>query len=199
MRALVAAVVLLVFLAGCSEDQSEVPDPAVVPTPSPTTAEVVVAEPTVEVIPISFDGTLGTQVHGCVFPAGVCQTQAVVPESGDLVVERPGAILKAIDLTATWTAASPATATLHFGYMVMTHCEGCNSTTFGDVEKGSPVIMQVSDVAIPLDEDTVVHVYAYNPTGVVYDPNVPGYAVVSAEQAYHIEGTITIEIPPATP
>jgi len=50
----------------------------------------VVAQPTVEVVGISFDGNLGTSAHGCVFPAGVCHTGEVVADETDVVIERPG-------------------------------------------------------------------------------------------------------------
>ncbi len=193
----VVAVVCLLLLAGCTEP--ELPDSSLEAAATPTdNAPPPTAKPwTLETFAFSFDGKLGTQVHGCVFPAGICQTHAVVPESDDLFVERPGANLTALAIEVTWQAPTPATQELWVGAMVMTSCEGCNDTEFPDVHGASPLRLDVQDVSVPLSDEASVHIYVYNPKGLVHDPAVPGYAVVSAEQAYHIEGTATFLVPPA--
>jgi hypothetical protein len=198
MRAVAAVVLpfLLLLLAGCSEDQSEVPDPSVVPTPTTSTGpDTTVAAPTIEILPFSFDGNLGTSAHGCVFPAGTCHTQDVVAGSTDLLVERPGANLTALSFDVTWTAQTPATQTLATGSMVMVSCEGCNGTQFGEVSGTSPLHVEVTDVSVPLHADARIHIYVYNPQGFVYDPAVPAYGFISVDQPFHIEGTATLSVP----
>lgn len=147
-------------------------------------------------MPVTFDGNLGTSVHGCVFPAGVCDTRDVVAGASDLVIERAGTNFTGLDLTATWTAQSPATATLTLGFMVMASCDGCNSTTYDEVTGSSPLHAAVSGANVPLDADHAVHVYLYNPQGLVYNPAVPGYAFASVDQAFHVEGTVSLLLPP---
>jgi hypothetical protein len=193
-RALLFAAFLL--LAGCS-DTPDVADPSTDPgtltttgpAPSPPSA------PTVETLPFSFDGNLGTSAHGCVFPAGVCHTQGLVAGSTDLLVERPGANLTALSFEVTWDAPSPATATLTVGSMVMPSCEGCNSTHFGEVTGTSPLRVEVAGVAAPLDGDARIHIYVYNPQGFVYNPAVPAYGLVAVDQAFHVEGSATLQVP----
>lgn len=198
MRTLAAVVALLLLLAGCSDDPSEVPDPSVVPTPTTSAApNATVAAPTVEELPFTFDGNLGTSVHGCVFPAGVCHSQDAVAGSADLEVARPGANLTALTFEVSWNAQSPATQTLAVGAMVMASCEGCNSTVFDEVQGTSPLRVDVSGVDLALDADTVVHVYVYNPQGFVYNPSVPAYGLVSVDEPFHVEGVLTLAVPPA--
>src|SRR5688572_21510000 len=97
MRGLVA-LALTLLLAGCSGDPAAETNPAVEAPLADSAAATRVVVRTVEKIPVLFDGSLGTRVHGCVFPADVCQTQDVQPETAELLIERPGANLTALDL-----------------------------------------------------------------------------------------------------
>ena len=201
MRVAVACLVGL-LLAGCNgpPGEAEADDPVDRAGPEggllPVTAPL---PPVTETIPFSFDGNLGTFVHACVFPAGLCPTQTVVEDLTDLFVERPGANLTALSFEMTWQAQSPATQDLWVGAMVMTSCEGCNDTEFPDIHGPSPIRLDVQDVAVPLTADARVHIYIYNPTGFVHDPAVPGYAAASVDQDFHIEGVATVSVPaPAT-
>lgn len=191
------AVVGLLLLAGCSEP----PAPAdALPTTSTSTsgAPTVVAEPTLEDVPFTFDGNLGTMAHGCVFPAGQCTNGVVVEGSTDLFLDRPGANLTSLRFEVTWQAQSPATQELWVGAMVMAECEGCNDTSFPDAHGPSPIRVDVQGVMVPLLDGARVHIYVYNPQGFVYDPSVPGYALVSVDEPFHIEGTATFLVPPAS-
>lgn len=189
-------IVLLLLLAGCSGSPEADAEPAGTSGPSSSSmAPAAPPAPTVEVVPFSFDGNLGTSAHGCVFPAATCHTQDFVPGTSDLLVERPGANVTALSFTVTWTAQTPATETLTVGSMVMVSCDGCNSTQFGELQGVSPLQVDVTGVSVPLHAEALIHVYVYNPKGLVYDPAVPGYAVLSTDQAFHIEGTATLLVP----
>lgn len=193
MRA--ALVAALILLAGCSEPEA----PEVIPAaPTDTSSSPApVAEPTVEVVPFSFDGNLGTVAHACVFPAGQCTNGVVVEGSTDLFLDRPGANLTGLRFEVTWQAQSPATQELRVGSMVMATCDGCNSTSFEETQGPSPISVDVQGVSVPLTDDARVHIYVYNPQGFVYDPAVPGYALVSMDEPFHVEGTATFVVPPA--
>jgi hypothetical protein len=197
MRAWPAALLVLV-LAGCSEAPEAVDERPSAASPS-STAAVEAPQPTVEVVPFSFEGNLGTFVHGCVIPAGQCTDPygTVVAGETDLFIERPGANLTALAFEMSWTSRSPATQELWVGSMVMASCEGCNSTSFQDAHGPSPVRVDIQGVSVPLTADARVHIYVYNPNGFVYDPAVPAYGGGSVDEAFRIEGTATFLVPPA--
>ncbi|MHB1260998.1 MAG: hypothetical protein ACYC2H_04700 [Thermoplasmatota archaeon] len=191
-----AALTLLILLAGCSDAPEE--STGSIPESATTTssAPVVVAQPVVDTILISFDGNLGTSVHGCVFPAGVCDTREVVADETDVIIERPGANLTAVSFDITWEATSPATQTLDVGVMVMASCDGCNDTEFVSLKGPSPLHVEASGLSLALTQDAVLHIYVYNSQGLVHNPAVPAYALASVDQAFHIEGTATFLVPP---
>lgn len=190
---LVASSTMSALLAGCSDSA---PEAAPQPTDAPTSSASAVAPPPVrELLPFSFDGSLPTLVHGCVFPAGVCPTQVVAEDTSDFFVERPGANLTGLVFDVTWQAQTPATATLTIGAMVMATCDGCNNTLFTEVTGASPLHVDVGAVEVPLTADFRVHIYAYNPTGIVILPADVGYAVVGVQQAIHVEGVAEFLVP----
>jgi hypothetical protein len=195
MRAALPMLVLL--LAGCGAPAPE-PNSGLSATSS-TTGVAVAANPAPveELVPIVFDGKLGTSLHGCLFPTGTCDSVELVAAGSELVIERPGANFTGLDVIMSWTAQTPATETLTIGWMVMATCEGCNSTFYEEVSGASPLSARLADAAVPLTADTRFHIYAYNPRGLVYDPAVPGYAFVSVDQTFHIEGTATFVVSPA--
>jgi hypothetical protein len=189
-----------VLLAGCSGEDPASPAslPDASTSPSSTAAAVQAQAPVQETVAVTFDGNLGTLVHACVLPADACHSQAAVADHTDLYVERPGANFTGLDLTVTWTAQTPEAATLGIGYMVMASCDGCNSTSYEEVMGQSPLHVTLSGEGVPLTPDAKVHVYVYNPQGFVYDPAVPAYAFASVDQAFHVEGTVSL-LAPATP
>ncbi|MFA5944335.1 MAG: hypothetical protein WC876_07715 [Candidatus Thermoplasmatota archaeon] len=189
------SIALLLFLAGCS-DAPEPADPSPVSSSSTSMAPVAAPEPVVEAVSINFDGMLGTSLHGCVFPAAACQTVDVTDDGSDVYVDRPGVNFTGLDLEVSWTAQTPATAMLTVGFMVMASCEGCNSTTYPEVTGTSPLRVSLQGVSVPLTPDERLHISVYNPQGLVYNPAVPGYAFVSSDQAFHIEGNVTLLVPP---
>jgi hypothetical protein len=204
MRALLAAS-FSVLLAGCAGDELAA-DPAAEGTGQglSTTAGAGDLRPAPvlwqeESVPLSFDGNTGSGVYACVFPAALCPAHEVVPGASGVIVERPGANFTGLDLEMTWTAQTPASATLDLGFMVMASCEGCNSTSWDVVSGTSPLRATLAGVDVPLTEDAVVHVYVYNPAGFVYDPAVPAYAFASVDQAFRIEGTVSLRVPQAAP
>lgn len=162
-------------------------------TPRPT------AEPVIEVVSFSFDGNLGTSLHGCAFPVDQCTDGqgTLVAGNTDLFLDRPGANLTALTFEMTWQAQSPATQELWVGAMVMTDCEGCNDTSFPDAHGASPVRVDVQEVQVPLSAHARVHIYVYNRAGVVHDPAVPAYGAASIDEPFHIEGTVSFLVPPA--
>ncbi|HUR24983.1 MAG TPA: hypothetical protein VM327_03085 [Candidatus Thermoplasmatota archaeon] len=196
----VVTLVVIAFLAGCSDPAatSDGMPSAASPSTSPG-PPLKTLQPAIEVIPFSFDGNLGTFVHGCVFPVGQCTDPygTVVEGETDLFVERPGANLTALAFEMTWQAKSPATQELWVGAMVMTSCDGCNDTGFPDAHGPSPLALGVKEVMVPLTAEARVHIYVYNPKGFVYDPAVPAYGGLSLDEPFHIEGNATVLLPPA--
>ena len=192
-------VTCLVLLAGCSDPASPEQGTPAADLPSTSAAPVTPAPPTLEAIPFSFDGNLGTFAHGCVFPVGQCTDPygTVLEGNTDLFVDRPGANLTGLSFEVTWQARSPATQELWVGAMVMTSCEGCNDTEFPDIHGVSPLRLDVQGVSVPLMAEARVHIYVYNPNGFVYDPAVPAYGGASVDEPFHIEGTATVLVPPA--
>ena len=195
----VALLAVALLLAGCLGDEPADPTGPMSTSSGPASSSSAPAQSSAWVaseMPVSFDGNLGTSAHGCVFPLGLCNTTAVTKPASDLYVDRPGTNFTGLDLTVTWAAQSPATATLTLGFMVMASCDGCNSTTYDEVSGPSPLRATLSGANVPLDAGHVVHLYLYNPQGLVYNPSVPGYAFVSVDQAFHVEGTVSLLLPP---
>ena len=196
------ALAMAAFLAGCSGGDGEPPTDASDPTASTTgplgAMAVVQAEPWVaESVAVAFDGNLGTSVRGCVFPAGRCEEVEAAAGVAGVTFDRPGANFTGLDLTMTWTASTPATATLDLGFMVMASCDGCNSTSYEVVSGTSPLRATLSGVSVPMpSEDYVVHLYVYNPQGSVHDPAAPASGGVVVDQAFRLEGTVSFLVPP---
>lgn len=199
MRA-VLVLALAALLAGCAGKDASLSGSPSMPGSGSLSSTSAAPRPVPwahELVPIAFDGNLGTTAHACVLPVGLCHTQAAVADHTDVYVERPGANFTGLDLTVTWTAQSPAAATLAVGFMVMASCDGCNDTSYQEVTGMSPLHATLSGESVPLTADQRVHVYVYNPQGFVYNPAVPAYAFVSVDQAFRVEGSVSLLVPPA--
>jgi hypothetical protein len=199
-----ATLVLLLLaataLAGCSGGGSPEADsslPGSSGSSSSTSGAMAMARPwTAEMVPVSFDGNLGTNAAACVFPVGACEAQQVAPSKTQVDLDRPGVNFTGLDLTVTWTAQTPATATLTAGFMVMATCDGCNSTFYDEVSGTSPLHVSLSGESVPLAEDRQFHFYVYNQQGFVFNPAVPAFAFASVDQAFHVEGAVSLLVPP---
>lgn len=193
------AVVCLILLAGCTAPEVPEASPDAATSTTNSTPAPAAKPWTLEVVPFSFDGNLGTFFHGCVFPAGQCTDPygTVVAGEADLFIERPGANLTSLTFETTWQSTSAWTQDLWVGAMVMTSCDGCNDTEFPDIHGPSPLRLDVQDVSVPLSDEALVHIYVYNPSGFVYDPAIPAYGGASLDQEFRIEGTATFLVPPA--
>lgn len=190
----ILALIAMALVAGCAEPATT-PDAGTAPTSSTAHAEAPAADVAAveEIVPIAFDGTLGTSLHGCVFATGTCESVEPTPAESELLIERPGANFTGLDVEMTWSAQTPATATLTLGWRVMATCDGCNnSTRYDEVTGPSPLRARLTGESVPLTPDHRIHVYVYNAQGLIYDPSAPAYAFVSVDQPFHIEGTVTV-------
>lgn len=156
----------------------------------PVDGECAPPAPTLHVVEVSFDGNLGTSAVLCEGTSGQCVPPAEVVEGEtDYLYEHPGATLVAVNLTLSWTAASAATDTLGLGAMRM----GSNSTLLENVEGTSPLEIQAEALDLLMDEENGFHAYVYNVKGLVHQD--PAFGYVSADNAFHVEGTLTFSIP----
>lgn len=187
--------VLLAFIlvAGCSDPANPTPESS---TSSSSTSGAPVTTPQFKelVVPIQLSGNLGQFVHGCVFPAGQCATQELSPSSNDVLVNQPGANLTSLQLNLTWTTASAATAQLGIGSMAMTSCDGCPSMELADSTGASPLRHEWSGQVL-LNESLQLHIYVYDPDAFQLLPGGAGYAYVTTEQDFVLEGTARFLVP----
>src|SRR5688572_15383631 len=154
----------LVLLAGCAEDVPPAADAVDAPEADGSTApEVPVVIPN-ETYTVNWDGNTGTWAYAQEGTSGQGVSQGVVAGTNGFVVERPGMMLVAAELTLTWQAATPASQTLAFELMVM----GPNSTLVAEAAGTSGLTLSAQGLAFPLDAETVVHAYFYNPTAFVH-------------------------------
>ena len=197
MRALLTALAVSVLLAGCSGSEPDSGEDQGLDAGAETTTTDAVPPPAApipdEVVVVAFDGNTGTYAYAFETTTGQGGGHDVVAGENGFIVERPGMMLVAADLTLTWTAANPSSQTLTFDLMVM----GPNSTQVASVTGPTGLNMAQQGLAFPLDSETVVHFYFYNPTVFVHNP--PVVAGGAVDQVAHVEGTLTFRsIPGAT-
>lgn len=213
MRTFASLVLAVSLLAGCSSDPPAA-DPQATPTDTDGTVRGIcvdeairpIGEPNADgscpmyerpiAVAVTGEGNTGAYAHQCAFvpPQPQCGTTDMGTDAADVLFANAGTNFTGLDLNITWTSTNALTASLTFGYMVMADCDGCDwpATFFGEEAGTSPVRLQVSGENIPLNETMKVHIYAYIPQGQVYQDPVPAYAVVSVEQAYHVEGKLFV-------
>lgn len=206
MRVLMLCAVALFLLAGCSSSPAEVPAPTgqareakqlcvdkefrpVECAPANATKRV----PTTTVLNLTEDGMLVTTAGTCVFVVPTCQFQST---GGDKSAFSQAGIgnITGISITIEWTATTPATDTLALS-VGLWPCETCTSGNYTDLgaTKGmSPLTLTLGSVATPLDATNRIHLFVYNSKGTVYDPNVPGYAYATSDQAFKVKALTTV-------
>lgn len=191
----VAGLLLAALLAGCS-DGGPGPAPAadlanVAAGPeAPGNLTSPAAPVADEVVSVSWDGNTGTYAYVRETTTGQGARQDPVAGENGFIVERPGMLLVAADLALTWQAATPSSQQLTFDLMVM----GPNSTLVASVTGPTGIAIAQQGLALPLDAETVVHAYFYNPTVFAHQP--PLLAGAAADQAAHVEGTLTFRAIP---
>jgi hypothetical protein len=204
-------VLLLLLLAGCAAPPTTVPTPTadaphdagavrgiicvdeqVKPVAANPDGSCPLLPPKTSAIAMDWDSQLGTGGIACADSLGQCTPHAFISADGaDWTAPLPGGNVTAADVTLTWTAMTPATQTLGFRIMVLGDCAHCNLTDIGEVTGVSPLHIQKSGLHIPGGPGMKLYAYAWNPQGVVNNP--PLFASVSAEQAVHGSGNVTVE------
>lgn len=204
MRASVAFLLLSALLSGCADEPAD-PSAGTDSTGDGQDGDTVGGAGNTEpkapqyeekVVPVSFEGTLGNQAAGCSYDAQTCfdsEDHNPSGRSSDYYHEEPGATWVAADLTMTWDSPSPATDSLVLGVMRM----GDNSTSVANQEGTSPNTVQDDDMDLMLDENNLIHIYVYNGDG--FHSAEQGYAYLSPNQAFKIEGTLTLMVPMDAP
>lgn len=137
-------------------------------------------------VDVSFRGTTG---HWACLPSGPNSCSGYGLGDGEGAVhEIMEANLTAVQGTLTWTAATPATATLGVWAAAMTSCgEGCwEGTEIGGAEGTSPLAVDLQDVDLGPGEIVMLHVYYVEPAD---PPVVMGW---SLGQAFSFEGQATV-------
>ncbi len=201
MKSLVLVLILIAF-AGCLGDDSgasssgassgdttasgQDPLTSETTTPDGTGSEVEVTARQVVMEAIDKTGNLGTWMYLCETQyVGSCDAVDVESKDSDLYVEKPGTTLMAATLTLEWDALGPATERLGIGLMRM----GDNSTLVQNVEGVSPLVIDKAGIDLDLDEENRVHIYVYNPAGLINQDPVSGYVTVSQE--FTVTGSLT--------
>lgn len=204
MRRLVAACLMFAALAGCvGEDAPAADVPAIDSQAEPGRAEVSTGDaraaavvpaadanatvPVFESVPFAFDGELGRVA--CV-PSGPASCTGLRQGSERFgIIETGGRPVRAI-LTLTWESSAPTTEELWFGIARMRSCgDGCfeGDNAIEPVRGASPQLL-AGELPV-LEPDESFFVWAYEGA---FTPD-PVYAQLHAEQAFRVEGMLTIE------
>jgi hypothetical protein len=206
MRGALLSLALLLPLAGCVGTEPEpealatlppveeaAPSPATTGAPEPQEGPAsppdhvdLMANATPVTTPIAWDGSL--DAAACV-PTGPGTCLPPVPHTDDdrVNLEFPG-VPQTLSASVTWTASSPLTESLYAGVALMKSCgEGCREfAPVGDAVQGASPLALDADLPTPGPDETLV-ILVWQP------PFLPsplhGYA--RAEQAFHVEGTVT--------
>lgn len=194
MRILTLLLVAAFLLAGCSGPEAKPNDGDDVAEAQAGQMQDADAQVVAHDAPFDFTGTLATYVHGCVFPAGQCPTSPTLgaAENRNVYLEHPGTNLTGLEFNVTWQS-NTATQKLSVTYRIVSSCEGCNNTPLGQTIGVSPLHVSLKDLNIPLGPEDRINIYVSNPTLFTMLPTGVGYAVLSAEQAFKIDGVATVE------
>lgn len=183
---LLLAILPSLAAAGCAEDAGS-PGGAAAAV-SPAEAPPAAAPPAT--LPIVLDGSTATQAMLCVVPAPPCRQHEVVGGTSDLFFENLVGRIANGSLSMTWTATNPATEELAFGIMVMGgEGDGCAPVSLGILRGRSPLALDVAPMARDFCEGDSLHVWASNG---IYVGEDPAYVQLDVDQAFHIEGSVTI-------
>ncbi len=182
---------LVASLAGCAS-----PEPLDDSTPDGTT------DPPVDPLPpagplnvdLAFDGNLGAGFYACALVH--CHGHDVVPGEDNGIVTPPAGRLRSASITLTWTAATPVTATLAFGIMIMDQCYGCNVTMLVEGEGKSPLTLTAENLDYWVGDSNWFHTYVRNTAVNEWTPQ--GGAYVTPDQAFSVVGTSVVEPAVAT-
>ncbi len=119
-----------------------------------------------------------------------CAPELFDPQADQIIASKGNRLVNA-SLEMTWTAASPATAELILGFMVMATDSVCPFQPIVETRGTSPLRVELPTLNHSLDGDCVVHLYVYNPSTVVYQP--PLYVYATPAQEFTVKGTLGLE------
>lgn len=185
------------LIAGClgnepAEDGAPAEVVAASAQPEPAAPANETEAPAVAIaIPILLDGNTGTSAVVCVLgPVGECVFQEAAPGTSGLLIEGQAGTVTGGELTLAWSASSPATNELSMGAMLMDGGEGCEGVDLGMVRGASPLVLTLATAAPrALCEGEILHLWI---AGTNWGGQDPAYYQVDVDQAFHVEGTITI-------
>ncbi|MHB8605488.1 MAG: hypothetical protein ACYDCK_09555 [Thermoplasmatota archaeon] len=145
-------------------------------------------------VPLSWNGTLAGSAYLCDATTNTCEGATLSGDSSGLRVPDLVGIVRATHLELRWTAATPATATLGIGAMVMSpRGSSCASKMIGVVEGASPLVIDAPALNITLCPDAVLHVFLY-PPGTTAGPE---QLFANPPQDFSVAGAATLELPSA--
>lgn len=193
MRA--ALVLAILLLAGCiGRDEPEAaPDLAAEATP----AEEAPIEQTppapparrTSVVPIVLDGNTGTTAVACVMgPVGECGYAPVSEGASGVLLDGLSGRITGGAIEIAWSAASPATESLSAGLMLMG--DACENVELANAAGPSPLLLTLTPAPRDLCAGEVVHLWV---AGTTWGAQDPVYYQVDLDQAFHAEGSITLE------
>ena len=182
LPALVLAVACLA-VAGCSG-----PAPARPAAPVASSASVPAAPASLGAAPVvhtlSWTGQIPDGAWGCAPVAG-CHAYPAAAYGVDDSDDLPAGTVVNGSLTLTWTAATPATATLHLGVLL---ANGTNETHVApDAGSASPLVFPIP-AGTAIASGTRLHLWVYGP----YEEAGPVVAGWSADQAFTLAGSLTV-------
>lgn len=142
------------------------------------------------VLPITLDGSTGTQAYVCATPAPSCIYREVIGGKSDLLLEGVVGEIVGGTLALEWTATSPLTQDLAFGVMLMGGEGGaCEPVSLGLLRGSSPLEIDVAASERPVCDGEILHVWASNG---IYVGDPPAYVQLDVDQAFHLEGTLRL-------
>jgi hypothetical protein len=139
-------------------------------------------------IALDWDGKLGTVVNPCL-PHPVECVPTEMDSSSEHSEKLPAGNLTSAHVELSWTSTTPATQTLTLGVMVM-GCPGCGAPFSKEVSGASPLVVDASDLQVPVNASQVLHVYVYNPA--LAQGADPVFLYATPDQAFTVKGSAIV-------
>lgn len=202
VRAVLLALLLAPLVAGClagGSPPAKTADAATLAADTPpatnatTTLTAPEEGPAHTAAHIAFEGHLANYAAVC--NGGTCvETPTYDDKAAALVPGLVGRITGG-KVTMTWSAATPATATLAIGAMTMTPgCRDCRGAFLGEAQGVSPLVFELKESPRPMHDKEVLHFYTYEPS--TYASAID--AGIAFDQTFKVEGLVGLVGEPTT-
>ena len=190
---LVVALAAAASLAGCAElaPVSGGPDASAEEAQPSLVGGASSPPPGERILPILLEGSTATQAFVCASVAPGCAYQAVVPGESDLFFEDLSGSIVGGTISLTWSARTAATEELAVGIMLMGgEGDACAPIDLGSLRGRSPLRIDVTPMERPFCGGELLHAWASNG---IYVGQDPAYVQLDVDQAFLLEGNVTIQ------